>query len=572
MAGFYETAACNPTSDTICTSTTSVTSWVGDSTFPFGTTSAYCLDDGFVSQLVVFGSPGLVTNLCFACSVLGTLTERFSFSGGYIDTYYPSPTTATPNPVPLTAVCMTYSVADMVIGGAVSGFTGLALYISANPTLVSAIYTGQQWAPAGTLLGVSASLSCPPGQYIYGFNASAYSTHTLPNVYNFGIYGLQGYCKMPTNCPVNGCGPGQMVLTCNVNGSASSCKSCGAPSPGMYYTSGCNQTVNRTSSPQPVTSSQMQVTTSSPMQVTTSRMPVTTSSPMPVTTSSPLPVTTSSPVPVTSNPQPVTQPMTSNTQPVTSAQPVASTRSTNPTLITDRKTSTTTEKIQLSQTTVEAPPPTTTSSLVYTLVIGLSYPSGASNPTLDQLKVAIGGSLGVSPAFVDVSVTSTTRRRLLGTVSVTARVSFPSSAAAGAAQAKISLVKSLQVNGVSVSVVSAYLLDPGQTSMPSTTPTPSPGSPGVSQEVIIVISVVIGLVLVVGFIVIIIYAARKARPMKGRVVSDTTRVNPPHGPNAQLVFHNPVAVRIQLTPDRYLSGPRLSQVFNRPLFETPYAK
>ena len=207
---------------------------------------------------------------------------------------------------------------------------------------------------------------------------------------------------------------------------------------------------------------------------------------------------------------------------------------------------------------------------MYTLVIGLSYPSGASNPTLDQLKVAIGGSLGVSPAFVDVSVTSTTRRRLLGTVSVTARVSFPSSAAAGAAQAKISLVKSLQVNGVSVSVVSAYLLDPGQTSMPSTTPTPSPGSPGVSQEVIIVISVVIGLVLVVGFIVIIIYAARKAKP-KTRV-SDTRPVNPPQGPNAQLVFHDPVAVRIQLTPDRYLSGPRLSQVFNRPLFETPYAK
>ena len=179
-------------------------------------------------------------------------------------------------------------------------------------------------------------------------------------------------------------------------------------------------------------------------------------------------------------------------------------------------------------------------------MIELSYPSGASNPTLDELKVAIGGSLGVSPSFVDVTVTSTTRRRLLGTVSVTARVSFPTIATAVAAQAKIILVKSLQVNGVSVSVVSVSLLEPEQTTVPSTTPTPTPGTE-VKPEVII--GSTVGAVFLVGISVLIFYAVRTAKPKlgKGRVSNNTTKnpkSTPSHANNAQFVFHDPVAVRI----------------------------
>ena len=212
-------------------------------------------------------------------------------------------------------------------------------------------------------------------------------------------------------------------------------------------------------------------------------------------------------------------------------------------------------------------------------MIGLSYPSAASNPTLDQLKVAIGGSLGVSPSYVDVTVTSTTRRRLLGVVSVTARVSFPTIASASVAQAKILLVKSLQVNGVSVSVVSVSLLDPGQTTMPSTTPTPAPETPGVSPVVLggAVVGGILGFVVITIFV---IYAARMAKPkvsVKYSNRNSAAKVSPSLPNDIQssnspyFVFHDPVAVRIsqQLTPDRYLSGPRLVQVLNRPLLDIP---
>ena len=211
--------------------------------------------------------------------------------------------------------------------------------------------------------------------------------------------------------------------------------------------------------------------------------------------------------------QTVPQPVTTTSIPVTTT--VSTSVLPTTTTSTHMTTSTTSSSLMITstsqtppQTTSPPPPPTTT----FSIYITLEFPS--SLPTDAEIQASVSALLGVPASWV--TVIHAASRRLLGSSSVTAVVTYPSQAAAVLGLATVNSVASITVSNQAASVLSAYVAAEGQTTgvsttalvtsdqttavdttVPVTTPTPpvdSPQSLGLPAIIGIVAVAVIGAV------------------------------------------------------------------------------
>lgn len=260
----------------------------------------------------------------------------------------------------------------------------------------------------------------------------------------------------------------------SVMNSISYCIPCPA---GLNASIGATICSNITNAP-PTTTTSSPVTTSvttSIRSTTTTYSPVTTST----TTSVPLTTTTSNPgtTSSTTSSTPVTTPVSTSllasTSSTTSSRP-ASTTSTTASLLAPTSPTTSSPPASTLPATSPIPSPTTT----FSIYISLEFPS--SLPTDADIQASVSALLGVPASWV--TVIHAVSRRLLGSSSVTAVVTYPSQAAAVLGLTTVNSVASITVSNQATRVLSAYVAMSGQTTgisttVPVTTPAPTMDSP-----------------------------------------------------------------------------------------------
>ena len=278
---------------------TSLTGWAPvdpGALWTYNGLTAACTRDAFITRLYVFASnSNYLPNMCFTCGLGSVYVGLGTQSGGVEYSTYVNnqPFNGFTNMTCLTGNIpddlLYFNAFDLMPTGVttINMYTMIynSMYAIDDVRVVSLQSDSGWWAGQTGGSYQYNSITCPVGQYLYGFNTGGEYKHTPPWSPSY-LMALQGKCA---SVPISNCTPcdkGMGLVYCNPS-YVSTCRPLSSSQP--------------ITSSQPVTSSQQPLTSSRP--ITSSQRPLSSSIQQPVTSSQPALTRSTPPLPLTS-PQP----------------------------------------------------------------------------------------------------------------------------------------------------------------------------------------------------------------------------------------------------------------------------